>query len=134
MKINILLITICVFIIQVIAGNEVNKLTGVVIIKKAYGAPNYGETPNLDTIEYYPVLKLDRPHSFSLEQNECEIKEIQLIFLTDDLNMSNLDGQRVSVNGKIEMANSGHHHESYYIVISNLSQMVFLTKIENQKK
>lgn len=128
MKINILLITICVFIIQVIAGNEVNKLTGVVIIKKAYGAPNYGETPNLDTIEYYPVLKLDRPHSFSLEKNECEIKEIQLIFLTDDLNMSNLDGQRVSVNGKIEMANSGHHHELYYIVISNQSQVTFLNR------
>ncbi len=109
-------------------GNEVKQLTGVVIIKKAYGAPNYGETPNLDTIEYYPVLKLDRPHSFSLEKNECEIKEIQLIFLADDLNMSNLDGQRVSVNGKIEMANSGHHHESYYIVISNLSQMTFLNR------
>lgn len=108
--------------------NEVKQLTGVVIIKKAYGAPNYGETPNLDTIEYYPVLKLDRPHSFSLEKNECEIKEIQLIFLTDDLNMSNLDGQRVSVNGKIEMANSGHHHESYYIVISNQSQMTFLNR------
>lgn len=109
-------------------GNEVKQLTGDVIIKKAYGPPNYGETPNVDTIEYYPVLQLYKPCTVNIENNESEVKEVQLIFLTDDLNMSNLDGQRVSVNGKIEMANSGHHHESYYIVISNQSQMTFLNR------
>ena len=116
---------IFIFVVQVLFANPLLKYRGKVLLKKAYGPPNYGESPDLDSVEYYYSLQLQEALVLDVDGKKCEVKEIQLIFLTDDFCQKDLEGKTLSLTGELEEANTGHHHESYYIVISDFSQVDF---------
>lgn len=73
-----------IFIFSAIASASLSAetLTGRLEKRWSYGAPNYGETPEIDAIDYYDVLVLDSPQSFELNGKIIELKEVQLIFYT----------------------------------------------------
>ena len=116
---------IFIFVVQVLFANPLLKYRGKVSLKKAYGPPNYGETPELDAVEYYYSLQLKKSLVLDVDGKKSKVKEIQLIFLTDDFCQKDLEGKSISLTGELEEANTGHHHESYYIVISDFSQIEF---------
>ncbi|MBO4385630.1 MAG: DUF4431 domain-containing protein [Treponema sp.] len=116
---------IFIFVVQVLFANPLLKYRGKVSLKKAYGPPNYGETPELDAVEYYYSLQLKKSLVLDVDGKKSKVKEIQLIFLTDDFCQKDLEGKSISLTGELEEANTGHHHESYYIVISDFSQVDF---------
>ena len=116
---------IFIFVVKVLFANPLLKYRGKVSLKKAYGPPNYGETPELDAVEYYYSLQLKKSLVLDVDGKKSKVKEIQLIFLTDDFCQKDLEGKSISLTGELEEANTGHHHESYYIVISDFSQIEF---------
>jgi len=106
--------------------NEIEvKINGNIILKQFYGPPNYGETPEIDSIENHYVLKLNEPISFSNETEIIIIDEIQLILdfnkLTDEIN-PNID---YLVVGRAFFRQTGHHHTQIIIIVD----LILLNKI-----
>ena len=58
---------------------------GNVLLKKFYGPPNYGETPEEDEIEFHYILQLYDPITFSKGFKTVTVEEIQLIFYNDEI-------------------------------------------------
>jgi hypothetical protein len=91
------------------------KLTGTVVNVKAYGPPNFGETPDKDEKLNLKVLKLDQPINVKGNTND-EIDDEDVLEVTEieiDTNI-NLNprlffyvGKKVEVEGTLEHREAG---------------------------
>ena len=99
------------------------KINGNIILKQFYGPPNYGETPEVDIIESYYVLKLNESFSFSDEKNMITVEEIQLILDINNIGNVNSNCDYLVV-GKAFFAEIGHHHTPVIILVD----MIILNK------
>lgn len=66
---------------------EVVEVTGTLFTHTAYGPPNYGEDPDIDSLETVPVLRLDdpicvdeAPGDGGASPTERDVKSIQLVY------------------------------------------------------
>jgi len=101
---------------KVTEGEKIN-VTGLVTIESFYEEPNYGQSPESDSIKTACILKLDKQvilQAMSLADDQFhphEVKQVHLIgsnILADKC--IRLLGHRLSVSGTLEQAITGHHH------------------------
>jgi hypothetical protein len=96
-----------------------------VLLKSFYGSPNYGKTPEEDEIEYYYVLKLYDPITFSKGMEdvvEITVEEIQLIFNSDEIKRRiDLDWRGHIIRGRLYFSETGHHHTSLIMVVDYIN-------------
>ena len=93
-----------------------------VLLKQFYGSPNYGETPEEDLIEYYYVLKLYDPITFSKGIMEISVEEIQLLFNDDNMKSRiDLNWRGYIIRGKLYFSETGHHHTPLIMVVEYIS-------------
>ena len=85
-------------------------LMGTVAIMQYYGPPNYGETPEIDTIEKCPVLTLQNPFAITIGGKEVCIRYIQIIPDQRLTHYPFIAGRSYVIKGKIFLAQTGHHH------------------------
>lgn len=85
-------------------------LMGTVAIVQYYGPPNYGETPEIDSIEKYPVLTLHKPFAITIEGKKLCIRSIQIIRSQRLMQYRFIEGRNYAIEGKIFLALTGHHH------------------------
>lgn len=116
-KYFILIIFLIVLCISAKNNNIIN-ISGTVIQKENYGAPNYGETPDIDVKEVYYYICFEVPQKFIVDGKTTEIKEMQLLFykskkLKNDL----LIGKNYLVKGCIQPAETGHHHSDFIFIV-----------------
>lgn len=115
-----------IFIFSAIASASLaaEALTGRLEKRWSYGAPNYGETPEIDAKDYYDVLVLDSPQSVELDGKIIELKEVQLMFYKsvyypfttkDEL----YENKKYEMVGKLIGAETGHHHLEYILLVDN---------------
>ena len=101
-------------------------LIGELIIKEAYGPPNYGEDPKHDKKIAYFVIKLDKPINVKGNpQNELNvdsikgIKEIQLEPMYE-INWKELLGKKVIISGKLHEKIFGSDYTDVLIVVNKI--------------
>lgn len=116
-----------IFIFSAIASASLaaEALTGRLEKRWSYGAPNYGETPEIDAKDYYDVLVLDSPQSFELNGKIIELKEVQLLFYKSVYypfsadSKSVFENKKYTMSGKLQRAETGHHHLEYILLVDN---------------
>jgi hypothetical protein len=96
-------------------------LVGTVAIMQYYGPPNYGETPEIDSIEKYPVLTLQKPFAITIAGKEVCIPYIQIIRNQKLTNYPFIAGRNYVINGKIFLAQTGHHHTEVVLFTDSIS-------------
>ena len=96
--------------------NKTSVFVGTLVRKEVFGPPNYGETPKTDQVVTYYVL--DMPIMITIDFESIENSEIknqkstsylQIAGSFDAVELSKLVGQKVSIQGKLFPATSGHH-------------------------
>lgn len=105
--------------------SETVTLTGLLVTEMAYGPLNYGENPETDKKEYFPVLKLSNPISIKAEPKDelngeplRGIREIQLVIhVQDDFNLKN---RKIEVTGKLFHSITGHHHKKVLLDVDKI--------------
>lgn len=105
--------------------SETVTLTGLLVTERAYGPPNYGENPETDKKEYFPVFKLSDPISIKAESKDelngeplRGIKEIQLVIQAQD--GFDLKNRNVEVKGKLFHSITGHHHKKVLLDVEKI--------------
>ena len=97
------------------------RLSGKLEKKFSYGAPNYGETQEQDSKEYYYVLVFDSDKTVDVDGENVTVKEIQLIFSStlntriQNKKLKLKEGKNYVVKGKLFRAETGHHHTDYFM-------------------
>ena len=101
-------------------------VTGVLVVKQAYGPPNYGENPATDSTERYVVLVLDEstcvdanPSNELDDVEERDVRAIQLV--TSDGVDGFLLNKRVAVSGTLFHAHTGHHRTPVLIRVKTIA-------------
>lgn len=106
---------------------EVMELDGRLVIESKYGPPNFGEQPNTDEKVRVPVLVLrdranmlpdsgDDPNSKSV----YDIRQIQLVFSSNDTAHKALIGKQVVVTGTLFHAHTGHHYTDVVMNVQSI--------------
>lgn len=110
---------------QLTYGSEKTTLTGRLISRTFYGPPNFGETPKIDARERQTILILDSAvdviaasHN-PTEETERRVTEVSLVL---DKPVGHLIGRRVTVNGPLFHAHTGHHHTKVLMSVSSLKR------------
>ena len=101
-------------------------LHGHVVLRTFYGPPNYGEHPETDSRETQAILLLGQPictlaNPRNYEDAEKNQKEITLVPPLGS-GFSRYSGQRVSVDGTLFHAHTGHHRTSLLMSVKNISE------------
>lgn len=100
-------------------------LTGRVVYRTFYGPPNYGETPKTDSRETQAILLLDSPIDVigtpNDEINETE-RGVKAITLVSDRSLRSFVGKRVTVQGSLFHAHTGHHHTKVLMSVSSVKR------------
>jgi hypothetical protein len=104
---------------------ETIALTGKVIVRTFFGPPNYGENPKTDSRESQYILLLDVPVDVigTPRENKTEpgVKQITLVVLDFKANpVERWLHKRVTVEGTLFHANTGHHHTKVLIEVSSI--------------
>lgn len=91
------------------------ELVGVLRLTQQFGPPNFGETPETDSVISVPFLTLTTPinvrgDSTATVNDETheQVAEIQLV-LSPESDLSSLVDQRVAVTGALFQKHTGHH-------------------------
>lgn len=110
----------------------VSKISGTLTEKMFYGAPNYGETPEKDEKETVLILKLDSPVNVLAEPDQPDsemadhsifgIMEIQIYTLDKKINLSKYLNKKITVQGPLMSAISGHHHTEVLMEVKQISR------------
>lgn len=109
---------------QVHYGPEKVAVTGKVVSRTFYGPPGYGENPKTDSRESQYLLLLDRPIDvLSTPEFETErgVKQITLVVV--DFKATPVRPwlhQRVTIEGTLFHAITGHHHTRVLIEVSTI--------------
>ncbi|WP_407436573.1 hypothetical protein [Treponema sp.] len=112
-----LIIFLIILCISAKSNNTIN-VSGKIIQKENYGAPNYGETPELDSKEVSYYICFDAPRKFIVNGKSSSIKEMQLVFYKSK-NAKNdfLSGKNYLFTGCIQPAETGHHHTDFIFIV-----------------
>ena len=96
--------------------NKTSVFIGTLARKEVFGPPNYGETPKTDQVLTYYVLDLPIMITVDFEsidnpeiKNQKSTSYLQLAGSFNAAELSKLVGQKVSIQGKLFPATSGHH-------------------------
>lgn len=110
----------------------VSKISGTLTEKMFYGAPNYGETPEKDEKEMVWILKLDYPVNVIAAPDQPDpemgdhtirgIKEIQIYTLDKKINLSKYLNKKITVQGPLMSAISGHHHTEVLMEVKQIGR------------
>ena len=99
-------------------------LKGKIVLRTFFGPPNYGEDPKTDSKEQQWILILDAPIDvIGNRDNETErtVKQITLVVLDFKANpVAPLRGKRVTIEGTLFHANTGHHHTRVLIEVASI--------------
>ena len=99
-------------------SNNTIKVSGKIIQKENYGAPNYGETPELDIKEVSYYICFDAPRKFVVNGKSTDIKEMQLVLYKSKKSKSNFNsGKNYLCTGYIQPAETGHHHTGFIFIV-----------------
>ena len=98
-------------------------VTGQVILRTFFGPPNYGENPKTDTRERQYILVLDAPIDVigtnREDETERRVKQITLVVLDfKAIPVRPWLHKRVTVEGTLFHAITGHHHTKVLITVS----------------
>lgn len=109
---------------------SLSEITGVLTLNQFYGPPNYGETPETDTIERVWIIELQFPISVHREEPEIEegdfnltqynITRVQIYTPNEKINLKKNEGKLVTVKGKIFGSHTGHHYTPVLMEIVSL--------------
>lgn len=97
-------------------------LMGTVSIMQYYGPPNYGETPEIDSIEKYPVLTLCTPFAITIGGKKLYLHSIQIIRTEGLTHYSFIAGRNYVIEGNIFLAQTGHHHTEVVLFADNIRE------------
>lgn len=97
-------------------------LIGTVAIVQYYGPPNYGETPEIDSIEKHPVLTLHHPFVITIDGKELCIRSIQIIRSQRLMQFRFTEGRNYAIEGKIFLALTGHHHTEAVLFAESIKE------------
>ena len=101
--------------------NYVNvTIFGRLITKQFYGPPNYGETPQIDSIETHYVLQLSETITFRQGSFTATVGEIQLIFNNNNTGL--ITGRNYVIDGEAFFAETGHHHTPIIISVNRITR------------
>ena len=100
-------------------------LTGRIVYRTFYGPPNYGETPKIDSRETQAILLLDSPIDVIGTPND-EIDEtergVKAITLVSERSLRSFVGKRVTAQGSLFHAHTGHHHTKVLMSVSSVKR------------
>ncbi|MDR1976871.1 MAG: DUF4431 domain-containing protein [Campylobacteraceae bacterium] len=92
-------------------------LKGTIALKQFYGAPNYGETPDIDKVEKHYFLTLDTPLPVKINGKPQTITELQII--SEDKYNANTP---YTLRGRLFLGHSGHHHSKVLIAADKIAE------------
>jgi hypothetical protein len=99
-------------------------LTGKVVLRTFYGPPGYGESPKTDSRESQYILLLDRSIDvLGSPDFEAEHGVKQITLVVFDFKSTPVRPwlhKRVTIEGKLFHAISGHHHTRVLIEVSTI--------------
>ncbi len=111
---------------------ELSVISGTIVIKQFYGAPNYGETPEKDEKEQvyilqtdYPVSVFDKDDSGDPEMGNhttTNISEIQVYSVDKNIDLKNQLNKKTKLEGEFQTALSGHHHTKVLLEVKKILQ------------
>jgi|GEM_PF-6972461 len=98
-------------------------IVGVLSIQQSYGPPGYGETPKIDKIRKFYVIKLDIPINLKGNSTNDTIKGVRKIQLVIDYDVNNfkLVGHKVAVKGTLHQAVFGFEYTKVILDVQSLS-------------
>ena len=107
------------------------ELTGRLVHSWAYGAPNYGETPEADTKDHFLVLVVNEKIRLKSEDGKelVEIKYIQLSFngrgdsLNKQVSMIVEGEKQAQVSGRIYLPRTGHDHKDATLLVEAVTSV-----------
>jgi hypothetical protein len=104
-------------------GEEYIKLHiyGNIKLQEFYGPPNFGETPELDTIEAYYILALYEPITFVKDGETVTVEEIQLLFPHGIKKEIDTNWEYI-IDGKLYFAETGHHHTPVLLFVDSIAE------------
>lgn len=106
---------------QLTYENDKATVTGRLVYRTFYGPPNYGETPKTDSRETQAILLLDSPIDVIANANdgisETE-RGVRAITLVSDRSLKSFAGKRVTVQGALFHAHTGHHHTKVLLTVA----------------
>lgn len=103
------------------ANGKTAEISGTVVFKDFYGAPNYGENLETDKIERMPVLILEKSFETKVEDEEISFKEIQIIAKGAAIIEQEFGNKKAVVKGEISKSQTGHHHTDFVIFAESVS-------------
>ena len=107
-------------------GGEPITLSGKVTLQTFFGPPNYGENPDTDSRETQGILVLVRPVCVSANPVSYDMAETNQVKVTlvppDGVNLKNFAGKRVTVQGTLFHAITGHHHTPVLMQVSRIEK------------
>ena len=103
------------------------SVTGTIKRRTFAGPPNYESVARGDQPEQVWVLRLARPIcvSASGDQEEKNVSDLQLVFTDaekDYQRYRSFVGRRVTVNGRLFHAHTGHHHTTVLLTVNGISK------------
>ncbi len=110
----------------------VSVISGTIVIKQFYGAPNYGETPEKDEKVGVYILKPDYPVNVfadldpkdpeTADKTITNITEIQVYSPDKKIDLKNYEGKRIQLNGLLFTGRSGHHYTNVLMEVKKILQ------------
>ncbi len=104
-------------------------LTGRLVYRTFYGPPNYGENPKTDSKETQSILLLDSAIDIiavkqdALSATERGVKRVTLVFGESTPHPVRFYlKRRVTVEGTLIHAHTGHHHTKILIDVSSIKR------------
>ncbi len=112
-----------------ISSGETVALVGTITAASAWGAPNFGETPEQDKKESYFILSTTRPIRMKDTDGSRlpDTVQVQLILsgASGDFHSEikkYAEGTSIEVTGKAYPATTGHHHESIVLNLETVKK------------
>jgi len=101
-------------------GNLNINTYGNLQLKQFYGPPSYGETPLIDIIETYYILRLHMPIFVTHGNETATVQEIQLI--SNNKIRNNINTNRgYNISGQVFFGHTGHHHTPIILSVENIN-------------
>lgn len=105
-------------------------LQGTVLPRERFGPPSYGETPEIDTKEIAPILRLIEtinvhgdPSSALNRETEQNVTEIHLVF-PEGIEISQFFGREVTATGTLFHSYTGHHATRILMQVQSITPRI----------
>jgi hypothetical protein len=105
------------------------NLEGKLVVLAKYGPPNFGKSPRTDQKLKVPVLVLSHrvnvkgtPGSELNSESIQGVRQIQLVFLTNEIPYRYLVRKEVAVRGTLFRAHTGHHYTDVLLTVQQITE------------